>query len=152
MKIQECPLVCNYTAHERRMMLISRLPNIIVLNGGDKISPQEREDAERAFIRYFLYQQDNNEEKCEDTVREERPPRVDELIEVHGLLEPLANIDLSPEIFVSVKIKFKDQELQKQISVRQSVRSFKKHIEQMYSVSPNSMRVFYYDQGRLSKY
>ena len=30
LKIQEIPLLCNLTAHERRMMVVSRLPNIKV--------------------------------------------------------------------------------------------------------------------------
>ena len=40
----------------------------------------------------------------------------------------------------------KDDEKEQKISVRQTVKSFKKHIEQMYSISACSMRVFYYDQ------
>ena len=99
LKIQEIPLLNSYTAHERRFMVISRLPNIQILNGGDKIKPGEREDSERAFIRYYLY--------SESVEEGDRSARVDELIEVHGLLEPLANVDLSPEISVSVTIKYK---------------------------------------------
>lgn len=95
----ESTLLASYTAHERRLMVIALLPNIKVLNGGDKINPLEREDAERAFIRHYLY--------SESVEENDRPSRVDELIEVHGLLEPLANIDLSPEISVNVTIKYK---------------------------------------------
>ena len=43
-----------------------------VLNGGDTISPNEREDAERAFIRYYF-----------DTDPEKRPARFEELVQVH---------------------------------------------------------------------
>lgn len=43
-----------YTEHERRQLLIARLPNVETLNGGGVISSQEREDAERAFIRYYM--------------------------------------------------------------------------------------------------
>ena len=67
----------NYTAHERRMLLVARLPNISILNGGDKIPANEREDAERAFIRFYL-----NEE--------EKPARYHELVEVHGILGKLS--------------------------------------------------------------
>ena len=80
-------------------MVISRLSNVQILNGGDKIKLDEREDSERAFIRYYLY--------SENVEAGGRSARVEELIEVHGLLEPLANVDLSPEIFVSVTIKYK---------------------------------------------
>lgn len=43
-----------YTEHERRQLLIARLPNVETLNGGGVISSQERENAERAFIRYYM--------------------------------------------------------------------------------------------------
>lgn len=43
-----------YTEHERRQLLIARLPNVETLNGGGVVSSQEREDAERAFIRYYM--------------------------------------------------------------------------------------------------
>ena len=43
-----------YTEHERRQLLIARLPNVETLNGGGVISSQEREDAERAFIRHYM--------------------------------------------------------------------------------------------------
>ena len=73
LRVKNCPLLDNYTAHERRMLLVARLPNITILNGGDKIPSNEREDAERAFIRFYL-----NEE--------EKPTRYHELVEVHGNL------------------------------------------------------------------
>lgn len=33
---------------------MARLPSVETLNGGGVISLQEREDAERAFIRYYM--------------------------------------------------------------------------------------------------
>lgn len=36
------------------MLLVARLPNVQILNGGDVIPSNEREDAERAFIRFYL--------------------------------------------------------------------------------------------------
>ena len=32
--LQHCPVLSEYSVHERRMMLISRLPNVKILNGG----------------------------------------------------------------------------------------------------------------------
>lgn len=43
-----------YTKHERRQLLIARLPNIRTLNGGGEIGVDDREDAERAFIRHYM--------------------------------------------------------------------------------------------------
>ena len=54
LRLQHCPILHEHTAHERRMMLIARLPNVKILNGGDIIPENEREDAERAFIRYYM--------------------------------------------------------------------------------------------------
>ena len=73
LRIKHCPVLEEYTAHERRMMLIARLPNIQILNGGDRIPDNEREDAERAFIRFYL---------DEDV----KPKRYHELVAIHGNL------------------------------------------------------------------
>lgn len=56
LRVQGCTLweSHDYTEHERRQLLVARLPNIEMLNGGGNIEPQEREDAERAFIRYYM--------------------------------------------------------------------------------------------------
>ena len=75
-------------------MLVARLPNVKVLNGGDVITKTEREDAERAFIRYFL-----------ETEEHLRPARWEELVAVHGVLDPLVNIDLSPDMNVKVELQ-----------------------------------------------
>ena len=88
-----------------------------VLNGGDKIGPVEREDAERAFIRCFFFIFYFFFIRCFpnitpsphfrsqilicrhflDTPEHERPSRFEELVAVHGLLDPLVNVDLTPE-------------------------------------------------------
>jgi len=86
LRVLGCPLLENYTKHERRQLLLARLPNITLLNGGGEISEREREDAERAFIRYYM-------EKPES----ERPERYNELVRIHGKLDPLVNVDLTPE-------------------------------------------------------
>lgn len=135
LRIQGCKFLGEYTAYERRMMLIARLPNIKVLNGGDTISKLEREDAERAFIRYFL-----------DTPEDERPSRFQELVEVHGLLDPLVNIDLTPEVNILVKIHHGESCREERISVRQTVKNFKLCIQSMFSIAPSNMRLYYYDQ------
>ena len=93
LKIQGCPFLEEFSRKEKRMMLVARLPNVSVLNGGDMITKTEREDAERAFIRYFL-----------DTPDDIKPSRWQELVDIHGLLDPLVNIDLSPEMNVKVGV------------------------------------------------
>ena len=93
LRIQGCPFLDEFTRKERRMLLVARLPNVTILNGGDMITKTEREDAERAFIRHFL-----------DTPEEQRPSRWQELVDIHGLLDPLVNIDLTPEVNIKVDI------------------------------------------------
>eukprot|EP00092_Neocalanus_flemingeri_P041921 GFUD01045655.1.p1 GENE.GFUD01045655.1~~GFUD01045655.1.p1 ORF type:complete len:545 (-),score=132.58 GFUD01045655.1:10-1644(-) len=135
LRIQGCPFLDEYTAHEKRMMLIARLPNVKVLNGGDRITITEREDAERSFIRHFL-----------DTPESIRPSRFDELVAVHGLLAPLVNIDLSPDMNIKVSIYHKDECREESISVMQSVKQFKQLLQGYFNVAPANMRLWYYDQ------
>ena len=52
----DCPFNRDLDEVEKRQQLIARLPNILTLNGGDKISEAEREEAERNFIRHSLDQ------------------------------------------------------------------------------------------------
>jgi len=134
LRIQGCPFLDEYTAHEKRMMLIARLPNIKAMNGAS-ITPTEREDAERAFIRYFL-----------DTPEDNRPDRFSELVAVHGLLDPLVNIDLTPEMVVKVSIYHKEECREEAISVRQSVKQFKQLLQGFFNIPPCNMRLWYYDQ------
>jgi hypothetical protein len=139
LRLQGCPFLDELTAHERRMLLIARLPNVKVLNGGDKISDLEREDAERAFIRYYM-----------DAPVSEQPTRLEELIEVHGRLDPLVNIDLTPEINIKVKIYHQDECREENISVRKTVKYFKNLLHGWFNILPANMRLYYYDQ-ELSK-
>ncbi|KAJ8968763.1 hypothetical protein NQ317_012720 [Molorchus minor] len=87
-RVQGCPLweSNEYTEHERRQLLIASLPNVTTLNGGGIITPEEREASERAFIRYYM-----------DKPESDRPERYSELIQIHGKLDPLVNVDLRPE-------------------------------------------------------
>ena len=104
LRIQGCPFLDELNRKEKRTMLVARLPNVKVLNGGDMISKTEREDSERAFIRYFL-----------DTPEQARPERWQELVEVHGILDPLVNIDLSPDM--SVKVSQTNPSLVRKVSI-----------------------------------
>jgi Leucine-rich repeat (LRR) protein len=54
LRLKHCPILEEFTAHERRMIMIAKLPNVLILNGGDRIPDNEREDAERSFIRFYL--------------------------------------------------------------------------------------------------
>ncbi|XP_071525510.1 tubulin-specific chaperone cofactor E-like protein isoform X3 [Panulirus ornatus] len=124
----------NYKDEERRQLTIARLWRIQRLNGGALITPEERENAERAFIRYYM-----NEEI--------RPRRYDELVCQHGKLDPLVEVSLQPEKEVHVTIRFGEITIQKVISVYSRVLDLKKELEPKFGLPPSKMRLFYHDKG-----
>ena len=135
LRMMDCPYNQHMDEVDRRQHMIARLPNILTLNGGDQISEIEREQAERAFIRHFL-----------DMEAEERPERWSELVQIHGQLDPLVKIDLTPETVFSVGVWFKDSEHLLHVSVRQRVKHFKSTLSKLFPVSASCMRLWYYDQ------
>lgn len=138
LRLQACPLFefpQEYTEHERRQLLIARLPNIQTLNGGGVISYDEREDAERAFIRYYM-----------DKPESDRPERYIDLVAVHGKLDPLVNIDLSPERRVKVTISCGNSAEVRSIDVYQTVQELKQRLEAFSKIPVAKMRLFYVDQ------
>ena len=133
--MMDCPYNQDMDEVDRRQHMIARLPNILTLNGGDQISEIEREQAERAFIRHFL-----------DMEEEQRPERWAELVQIHGQLDPLVKIDLTPETVFKVGVWFKDSEHLLHVSVRQRVKHFKSTLSKLFPVSASCMRLWYYDQ------
>ncbi|XP_050542311.1 tubulin-specific chaperone cofactor E-like protein [Daktulosphaira vitifoliae] len=141
LRIQGCPLFeenperQEYTEHERRQLLIARLPCIQTLNGGAEITADEREDAERFLIRFYM-----------DKSEEERPDRYNEVVQVHGKLDRLVNIDLTPESKVPVLLVCGDKCESHTLDVYQTVLEFKQKLEKFFNIPAHRMRVFYADQ------
>ncbi|XP_058837083.1 tubulin-specific chaperone cofactor E-like protein isoform X2 [Topomyia yanbarensis] len=137
LRVQCWPLweKCDSTEHERRQLLIARLPKIEVLNGGDVIGPVEREDAERSFIRYYL-----------DKPESDRPERYFDLIAVHGKLDPLVNIDLRPERKVKITFTYGDSSEERTVDVYRTVVDLKARLERIVGLPATKMRLFYVDQ------
>ncbi|CAD7015255.1 unnamed protein product [Ceratitis capitata] len=123
------------TEHERRQLLIARLPNVSLLNGGGVISADEREDAERAFIRHYM-----------DKPEWERPKRYDELVTKHGKLDPLVNINLKPEKRLKVFITYKEKTETRLLDVYCTVGDLKTRLEKLIDLPANKMRLYYVDQ------
>lgn len=73
------------------------MPCVVTLNGGGLVGAEERDDAERAFIRYYM-----------DKPESDRPERYLELLTKHGKLDPLVKIDLRPEKRVKVTFTYGD--------------------------------------------
>uniref|UniRef100_A0A336MA02 CSON014162 protein n=1 Tax=Culicoides sonorensis TaxID=179676 RepID=A0A336MA02_CULSO len=137
LRTQNWPLweKCDSTEHERRQLLIGRLPNVQVLNGGGVIGVTEREDAERAFIRYYL-----------DKPESDRPERYAELIAKHGKLDPLVNIDLRPEKRVKITFTYGDSSEERPVDVYRTVYDLKHRLERIVGIPASKMRLFYVDQ------
>jgi len=106
------------TEHERRQLLIARLPNVEMLNGGGKISSDERVDSERAFVRYYM-----------DKPEEERPARYQELLQIHGKLDPLVNVSLKPDKRVKVLFTYNDVSESRFVDIYLTVNDLKVKLE-----------------------
>lgn len=137
LRVQCWPLwdKCDSTEHERRQLLIARLPKIEILNGGDVIGSVEREDAERSFIRYYL-----------DKPESDRPERYFELVAVHGKLDPLINIDLRPERRVKITFTYGESSEERTVDVYRTVVDLKSRLERIIGLPASKMRLFYVDQ------
>jgi len=137
LRVQNWPLweKCDATEHERRQLLIARLPHVQTLNGGGKISATEREDAERQFIRYYL-----------DKPEADRPERYNELVAVHGKLDPLVSIDLRPEKRVRVTFTYGDTSEMRTVDVYRTVVDLKSRLERLINIPATKMRLYYVDQ------
>ncbi|XP_055843486.1 tubulin-specific chaperone cofactor E-like protein [Episyrphus balteatus] len=137
LRVQNWPLweKCEATEHERRQLLIARLPFLQTLNGGGTITADEREDAERAFIRYYM-------EHPESDI----PLRYNELIAKHGKLDRLVNVDLKPEKRVKVNFTFGNYSETRLVDVYRSVVDLKSRLEKIVKLPAKDMRLFYIDQ------
>lgn len=72
--------------------------------------------------------------------------RYNELVQIHGKLDPLVNIDLTPESKVQVKIICGDKCEQHILDVYQTVSELKQKLEKFSGIPAHRMRVFYMDQ------
>ncbi|KAG9508825.1 Tubulin-specific chaperone cofactor E-like protein, partial [Fragariocoptes setiger] len=151
---------------EPRHHLIARLPKLVRLNGSEI---EEREHAEKAFLRFFIQNQ-----------HLERPSRFHELIQVHGEVHPILDVDLSPPNKARIKVVYYhnkgDDEMltpehllavnhdraehdenddieQSQnhtivpmtIDLRKTVKSFKIELSEIFGVHPSKMILYYID-------
>ena len=126
------PLLKGISAKQGRKLLVANLPNVQMLNN-TKITDKEREDAERMFIRNFM-----------DI--ENPPKRYSELVETHGVLSRLVDVNLAPKKTALVEIHYEDiPPFKREISLTQTVLEFKKSLFDVVGVPPSGFRVFYHD-------
>ncbi|VDO94205.1 unnamed protein product [Soboliphyme baturini] len=94
LRLKSIPLFENLDDKQRIRLAIACLPSIVVLNGTN-VEDDRREDSERYFIRHFL-----------DVPA--KPERYYELVAIHGHLQPLLDIDLSPKLTADVMVVYED--------------------------------------------
>uniref|UniRef100_A0A6A7FXX5 Tubulin-specific chaperone cofactor E-like protein n=2 Tax=Hirondellea gigas TaxID=1518452 RepID=A0A6A7FXX5_9CRUS len=128
LRLHNCPLYENYNDSDRRSLTIAAVWRVKRLNGGALISPKEREDSERRFIRYYMQ-------------HEHKPVRYYELIALHGELYPLVDISLKPTKEVEVKIVYGDIVLTHRFNVYLKVLDVKKQLEPVVSVVLKSLEL-----------
>lgn len=128
------PLLYQYTDQHKRQLLIARLPNIQKLNK-TKISAEEREDAERFFIRHHM--------------DDESPPlRYLELVGTHGMLDRLAEVNLKAKKTATISLIFEDQPVcEQEINLMQSTTSLKKYVSEIIGIPPPGFKILYKDVG-----
>lgn len=128
------PLLEQYSDQHKRQLLIARLPNIQKLNK-TSITDEEREDAERFFIRHHL--------------DDENPPsRYLELVDAHGVLDRLAEVNLKAKESALISFVFDDKPLfKREINLMQSTTSLKKYLSEIVGIPPPGFKVFYRDVG-----
>lgn len=70
------------------------------------------------------------------------------MVAIHGKLDPLVNIDLTPESRVTVTVTCPQENLieERLINVYQTVLELKQKLEQFSKIPANRMRLFYVDQ------
>ncbi|XP_060077545.1 tubulin-specific chaperone cofactor E-like protein [Ylistrum balloti] len=131
-RMKNIPFLEEYNEKVRRQMIIARLPNITHLNGSP-INEVEREDAERAFIRFFMD-------------KENQPRRYHELGETYGTLDPLADVDFSVKKTRRVTIKSDEDEKSQEmeINITQTVRELKKFLQNFAGLPSHKFRLFFH--------
>jgi hypothetical protein len=107
------------------------MKNITKLNGSH-ITANERETSERRFIRYY-------------SQRDDKPQRYFELIEKHGNLKPLVDIEIRAPYLNQVRLVYNQITYEKEIDVRQTVQQFKKYLQDIFHVPLHRLRVFHVD-------
>ncbi|XP_046552821.1 tubulin-specific chaperone cofactor E-like protein [Haliotis rubra] len=125
------PLFEGIPDKKRRQLMIARTPNVVYLNGSI-VPAQEREDAERAFVRHYM-DGDN------------KPTRYDELEARYGKLDALVNIDMKPPSSCKVTVILDDRQEEMDVCVNQTVKQFKKFLTNFVGQPPAKWVLFYHE-------
>ncbi|KJH46017.1 leucine Rich repeat-containing domain protein [Dictyocaulus viviparus] len=130
LRILAIPLLESYDEDERIHLVVARIRNLRVLNGSI-ITPEQREQSERYFIRY--YQE-----------RDDKPHHYFRLIEKHGNVEKLAKVDLTPKSSAQVQVFCEESNYQAKlrINLNKSVGQLMKSLEKQCGIPYSRLRMF----------
>ena len=132
LSVLNLPLCRRMKEKERRFAVIGRLANLQSLNKSS-ITETEREDAERWLIRQYM-----------DVATP--PPIYHDLIQKHGIVNKLAEVDLRPEVTAEVEFHFQGSHEMKTINITQTLKQFKQWLsEEVVGVPPSSILVYHLD-------
>ena len=133
LRLLSIPVASKEASKETRMLMISRLPHVKKLNGSE-VAEGEREDAERFFIRHYMDSED-------------LPKRYHELVAVHGVVNRLAEVDMSRKECLKLSLFIEEDEFaQIDVNVLVDTRCFKQKIGKKVGMQPTDFRMFYCDQ------
>ena len=142
LSVLKVPVCEQMEEKEGRMALIARLPRVSKLNKS-AVSENEREGAERWFIRDYTDKPD--------------PPAVyHELVQKHGKLCPLAEVDLNPDVTVTLQFHFqladKKTMEERAVSVDQTLWELKKWVgKNILGMPASSFEMWYCEPPRSSR-
>lgn len=69
-----------------------------------------------------------------------------ELENIHGKLDPLVDVDLSPKKTAEVSVEFCEEQTVLTVNLQQSVQELKSFLSDKFGLRPTKMRLFYIDQ------
>uniref|UniRef100_A0A673XDG5 Tubulin folding cofactor E like n=1 Tax=Salmo trutta TaxID=8032 RepID=A0A673XDG5_SALTR len=130
-RLMGLPLLQPYTNKERRSLTVAQLPCVSVLNGS-VVTEEEREDAERFFIRHYL-----------DFPEETLPHRYHVLVSKYGRLAPLAEVDLRPRCMAMLEVRWGERTETLSLRLEQTVGELKKELRALVDLPANGMRLYY---------
>lgn len=128
-RMKSIPFLQEYKEDVRRKFIVARLPNIKKLNGSS-VKTEEREDAERAFVRHYMD-------------KEEKPQRYYELESVYGRLDPLAEVKMHDTSVLNMKVTCEDKEEFMDVNIQQTVRQFKKLLQNFVGLPPSKFKLIH---------
>ena len=133
-RLNNVPLLARLPENEGRIHAVARLPGVLTYNCSN-VTEQEREYAERSFIRAFLHLPPS-----------QRPPRVQQLERVHGQLEPLADIRWQTSHTATVRLVFANRLESRELLLTQTLGQLKRALQPFCQLPPSRFRLYLHSQ------